>query len=78
MDISPYLGTIVSIIITAAGTYAAFSTRLTKLETSIENLFKNVDKQSVALERVYKLESDTNTMWKRIDELKSDIKDLQR
>lgn len=37
MDITPYLGTIVTVIIAVGATYAAISARLAKLETLIED-----------------------------------------
>lgn len=81
MDISPYLGTIISVIITAGATYAAFASRLTRIETLLEKLDKAVDHDTnqvtSIVERTYKLESDTKTMWNRIDELKLDLKQLR-
>ena len=35
MDITPYLGSIITIVLAIVGVYAAFSTRITKLETLI-------------------------------------------
>lgn len=76
MDITPYFGTIVTVIITVGGVYAAISSRLTRLETKIETLTQTVDKHNQIVERTYKLESDTHTAFKRIDELKEETKRL--
>lgn len=70
MDITPYIGTIVTVIIAVGGVYAAIASRLTRLETMIENLTIVVEKHNTVIERTYKLESDMTTAFKRIDELK--------
>lgn len=70
MDITPYLGTIVTVVIAFGGTYAMMSSRLTKLETMIADLRRDVEKHNNVVERTFKLESDMHTAYKRIDELK--------
>lgn len=77
MDITPYLGTIVTIILAIVGVYAAFSTRITKLETLIEVMQKSLNENNELNARVYKIESDLRTVWLRIDSLKDDILELQ-
>jgi len=81
MDISPYLGTIISVIITAGATYAAFASRLARIETLLDKLEKGIDRDNTQVisivERTYKLESDTKTMWNRIDELRLDLKQIR-
>lgn len=76
MDITPYLGTIVTVVIAVGGVYAAISSRLTRLETMIETLAQKVDKHNNVVERTYHLESDMNTAYKRIDELKAETSRL--
>lgn len=70
MDITPYLGTIVTVIIAVGGVYAAISSRLTRLETMIETLTKNVEKHNQVVERTFKLETEVDNIYHRIDELK--------
>lgn len=77
MDITPYLGTIVTVIIAVGGVYAAISSRLTRLETMIETLTQTVEKHNNMIERTYHLESDMNTAFKRIDELKAETARLE-
>lgn len=77
MDITPYLGSIITIILAVVGVYAAFSTRITKLETLIEVIQKTLSDNSEQNARLYKLESDLNTAWLRIDSLREDIQELQ-
>lgn len=76
MDITPYIGTIVTVIIAVGGVYAAISSRLTRLETMIETLAQKVDKHNNVVERTYHLESDMHTAYKRIDELKAETSRL--
>lgn len=70
MDITPYIGTIITVVIAVGGFYIAIVSRLTRLETLIENQMKATEKHNSIIERTYKLESDVHTAFKRIDELK--------
>ena len=70
MDITPYLGPIVTALIAFGATYAAFSARLTKLETMIVDLRRDVEKHNQVVERTYRMETEMATVWRRIDELK--------
>lgn len=71
VDISPYLGTIATIIIAFGGFYGMVSTRLAKTETKLDDLKDQVEKHNNVIERTYKLEVDMATAYKRIDELKA-------
>lgn len=70
MDFTPYIGTIVTVIIAVGGFYIAIVSRLTRLETMIETLTTTVDKHNNMVERTYKLESDVDNLYHRYDELK--------
>jgi len=81
MDFLPYIGTIISFITTCIALYVGIVSRLTKTETIIEenqkltqsqinDLKKQVEKHNSVVERTYKMESDLNTAFKRIDELR--------
>ena len=72
MDITPYLGTSVTVIIAVGGVYAAISSRLTRLETMIDTLTKTVEKHNNVVERTYKLETEVDNLYHRYDELKGD------
>ena len=87
MDITPYIGTIVTVMIAVGGVYAAITSRLTRLETiivdndkmtqsQVADLRRDVEKHNSVIERTYKLESDVSTAFKRIDELKDADKRL--
>ena len=101
MDITPYIGTIVTALITAGATYAAIVSRLSKLEVRIDHVERNqidtntlsaqiaalsqkvddlrddVSQHNKVVERTYKTENDLDTMWKRHDELKERIHELE-
>lgn len=70
MDMTPYIGTIVTVIIAVGSVYAAISSRLTRLETMIDTLTKTVDKHNQVVERTFKLETEVENIYHRIDELK--------
>lgn len=70
MDISPYFGTIVTVIIAVGGVYVAIATRLTRLETMIDTLTKAVDRHNHVVDRTTKLETEVANIYHRIDELK--------
>ena len=70
LDITPYISAIVTALIAAGGTYAAVTSRLARVETMIADLRRDVERHNNVIERTYALESDMNTAFKRIDELK--------
>ena len=71
MDITPYIGTIVTVVIALGGFYGMVSTRLARTEQKIEDLAEDVKRHNGVVERTFKLESDMHTAYKRIDELKA-------
>ena len=70
MDITPYIGNIITVIIAVGGVYAAVVTRLTRLETLIESLRAEVEKHNQVVERTYKLETEVANLYHRYDELR--------
>lgn len=70
MDFTPYIGTIVTVIIAVGGVYAAISSRLTRLETMIEILAKSVEKHNNVEGRTTKCETEITNIYHRLDELK--------
>ena len=77
MDLTPYIGTIVTIVLAFVGFYGMVSTRLARTEQRIEDLVKEVEKHNNVIERTYGVERDLNTAFKRIDELKDADKKLE-
>lgn len=74
MDITPYVGTIVTVIIAVGSVYAAISSRLARLEAMIDTLTKNVDKHNNVIERTYRLETEVENLYHRYEELKEKYK----
>lgn len=70
MDITPYIGTIVTVIIAVGSVYAAISSRLARLETQIEHLIRETAKHNQVIERTYKLETEVANLYQRFDDLK--------
>ena len=77
MDITPYLGPIVTALIAFGATYAAFSARLTKLETLIEDLRRDVEKHNQLVEKTAVNTRDIKTAFIKIDELKERDKAIE-
>lgn len=75
--IAPIASGIVSAIVAAFGVYVAITNRLTKLETLIDQLRDEVEKHNQMVERTYKLEADSETSWKRYDELTARVERLE-
>ena len=73
MDITPYVGTIVTVIIAVGSVYAAIASRLTRLETKIETLTQTTEKHNNVIERTYKLETEVSNIYHRIDEMKENL-----
>ena len=88
MDLTPYLGTIVAIVGGIFGVYVAISSKLTKLETLIEdnqrlyqtelaNLRRDVEKHNQTIERTYELEQTSAVHEQRITANEARIKKLE-
>ena len=73
MDITPYVGTIATVMIAFGGLYAAISSRLTRLETMIDNLAKVTEKHNNVIERTFKLETDVDNLYHRYEELSKKV-----
>ncbi|MEG0791689.1 MAG: hypothetical protein RSG23_08670 [Gordonibacter sp.] len=69
IDASVLISPVATAICAFAGSYLAFATRLTRVETKVDVLSNHVEKHNEVVERTYKLESDMATCWKRHDEL---------
>ena len=78
MDITPYVGTIVTVILAVGGVYAAIAQRLARLEALIENLATITAKHNNVIERVYKLETEVTNLYHRYDEVQDQIKEHQQ
>ena len=77
MDWTPFVGPAVSVIVALVTFYGMVGQRLTKLETKMDDLVEDVRKHNHVIERTYVVERDMATMWKRHDELKERVHDLE-
>ena len=75
--IGPIASGVISALVAAFGVYVAITNRLTKLETLIEELRKDVEKHNHVIERTFKMESDLHTAFKHIDEQRDRIRRLE-
>lgn len=73
MDITPYIGTIVTVIIAVGSVYVAIASRLTRLETKIETLTQVTEKHNNVIERTFTLEAEVANLYHRYDELKGKV-----
>lgn len=69
MDISPYIGTIVTVVLAFVGFYGMVSTRLARTEQKIDDLAATVDKHNSVVERTAVNERDIKTAFNKLDEL---------
>ena len=87
MDITPYVGSIVTVVIAIVGGYVAMknannekfnelSIQIATITTKVDDLRRDVEKHNDVVERTAKLESDLHTAFKHIDEHRSEIKQL--
>lgn len=88
MELSAFISPVVTAIIAIVGSYAAFKNannekleelhvQIAELAAKVDSLKGQVEKHNSVIERTYKLESDVNTAFKRIDELKAKDEKLE-
>ena len=75
--VGPLVSAVIGAIGAAVGVYVAVTNRLTRTETLIDELRKNVEKHNNLIERMVKVESETNAQWRRIDEHKDRLDRLE-
>lgn len=71
--IADNISAIVTIVIAVGATYAAISSRITKLETLIDDLRRDVEKHNGVIERTYGLEADMKAVQVDMSHLKEQI-----
>lgn len=64
-------------LLTAFGVYVGMSNQLAVLKVEIQNLTKQVEKHNSVIERTYKLETESATEWRRLDELRDRVERLE-
>lgn len=70
MDYAFLLSPIVSALLAFAGSYLAFTNRITRLEALIETLNERVEKHNNVIERTYHLEADVDNIKLQLEHMK--------
>ena len=73
IDPNSLIAPLFTAVLTGFGVWVAMSRQVAVIQTEIAQLTKQVEKHNSTVERTYKLESDTSTMWRRIDELRAEV-----
>ena len=87
VDITPYIGSIVTIAIAIVGGYVAMKNannanftelkvQIAKLSQQVDDLKGDVEKHNQVVERTIKVENSLDAAWHRIDELKETDKEI--
>lgn len=89
MDITPYIGSIVTVIVAIVGGYVAMknannekfndiSVQIAALSQQVTDLKEDVEKHNSVVERVYVNERDIKTAFHQLDELKERDEKLEQ
>ena len=76
-QLAPYVAPIITALLAAAGTYAAVVSRLTRLETMIEELRCDVEKHNRVVERTFALERDVKNINHLLSEMHDDVRNIK-
>lgn len=77
LDINSLVAPAFTALLTGLGVYVGMSNQVVAIRTELANLTKQVEKHNSTVERTYKLESDSSTMWRRIDELRKELERIE-
>ena len=77
LDINSLIAPAFTAMLTGLGVYVGMSNQVVQIRTELANLTKQVEKHNSTVERTYKLESDSSTMWRRLDELRAEIERIE-
>lgn len=77
VDLSVFIAPVFTALLTGLGVWVGMSNQVTAIKVEIKNLTKQVEKHNSVVERTYKLETDTSTMWRRLDELRDEVKRVE-
>lgn len=73
IELSTFIGPIVSAICAFIGSWLAFTNRLTRVETKLDTIEKKQDKHNDVIERTYKIEERLTYIDHAIDDIKNEI-----
>ena len=77
LDANSLIAPAFTALLTGLGVYVGMSNQVVAIRTELANLTKQVEKHNSTVERTYKLESDTSTMWRRLDELRGELERVE-
>lgn len=78
MDWTPYIAPIVTVVIAAVTFYGMVNARLARIETKMDDLSEDVRRHNGVVEKTAILERDMGTAWKRHDELRERVHELEK
>lgn len=73
IELSSLIGPVFSALCAFAGSWFAFSTRLTRVEEKVDNLATSVNKHNEVIERTFKLEERMDGALHSLDDLKDEV-----
>lgn len=73
IDLSAFIGPILSAICAFSGSWLAFSNKIAQLEVMVQNLTSEVNKHNKVIERTYRLEERMDGALHSLDEVKKEI-----
>lgn len=73
IELSVFIGPAISALCAFAGSWFAFSTRLTRVEEKVDNLTTSVNKHNEVIERTFKLEERMDGALHSLDDLKDEV-----
>lgn len=73
IELSAFIGPILSALCAFGGSWLAFSTRLAKVEQKVDNLTASVNKHNGVIERTYRLEERMDSALHSLDDLKGEV-----
>ena len=78
IELSVFIGPVISAICAFAGSWLAFSTRLARVETKLEAIEAKQDKHNNVIERVFKVEERLSYIDHAIDDIRNDMNHYHR
>lgn len=73
LSVATFVGPVFTALCAFAGSWFAFSTRLTRVEEKVDNLTTSVNKHNEVIERTFKLEERMEGALHSLDDLKDEV-----
>lgn len=78
MDWTPYIAPIVTVALAMITFYGMVNARLARIETKMDGLTDDVRRHNGVVEKTAIMQRDMDTAWKRHDELKERVRELEK